>query len=116
MPPVRPLSRIDHPAEGQTARSAAGVAWAPPLGVRAVEVRLDGGAWHNAELAAELAPDAWRRWRADLTDILPSRQPERTKATLEVRVIGRGTIQDPVRRVPFPSGASGLHRVNITLG
>lgn len=112
--PVRPMARIDAPAH--RSRLAAGpvtvtgVAWAPPAGVRSVEVSVDGGAWVGAELAGELAPAAWRRWRADVV---------LTSGTHELRVRctgGDGTVQDGAPREPFPSGASGYHRVRVHAG
>src|SRR5690606_36328040 len=47
--PVKIGSRIDVPAAGRRADAGvvtvAGVAWAQHTGIRAVEVRVDGGAW-----------------------------------------------------------------------
>src|SRR5690606_17686988 len=65
---VRPLSRIDAPSDNAQVAAGetdiVGVAWAPPGGVAAVHVAVDDQPWVPAELAAELAPAAWRRWRA----------------------------------------------------
>ncbi|MEU1273223.1 molybdopterin-dependent oxidoreductase [Streptomyces sp. NPDC005799] len=109
--PVRPLARIDSPAPGRVNGSTVtctGVAWAPPHGVTAVEARVDGGPWQTAELAAELAPAAWRRWRLHLP-LTPG------KRTLQARCTSRdGTRQSPVPRTPFPTGTSGYHTVTIT--
>ncbi|MFJ9011633.1 molybdopterin-dependent oxidoreductase [Streptomyces canus] len=109
--PVRPLARIDRPAPGRVSGSTVtctGVAWAPPHGVEAVEVRLDGGPWQRAELADELAPAAWRRWRLALTLTTGEH-------TLQARCTSRdGTAQSPVPRNPFPTGTSGHHTVTIT--
>ncbi|MFP5335731.1 MAG: molybdopterin-dependent oxidoreductase [Actinomycetes bacterium] len=109
--PVRPMARIDAPAHrGRRAAgpvTVTGVAWAPAGGVGSVEVSLDGGPWTGAELAGELAPAAWRRWRADL--VLDAGTHE-----LRARCLGRdGRVQDGVPRDPFPSGASGYHRVRL---
>lgn len=108
---VRPLSRIDAPADharvvaGDT--EVLGVAWAPPSGVTAVLLSIDDEPWITAELAAELAPTAWRRWRAHLP--LPP-----GKHQLRVRCIaGDGTAQDPTPRAPFPTGASGHHTITV---
>ncbi|SEC31697.1 DMSO/TMAO reductase YedYZ, molybdopterin-dependent catalytic subunit [Streptomyces sp. 3213] len=109
--PVRPTVRIDTPAAGRlpsTPVVCAGVAWAPPYGVEAVEVRVDGGPWQTAELADELAPAAWRRWRLPLS-------PPPGPHTIQARCAGRGgVLQSAVPREPFPTGASGYHTVAVT--
>ena len=65
--PIKTQSRIDVPVDGATIRpgqrTIAGVAWAPTRGISGVEVRVDGGQWQPAELAAELADTTWRQWR-----------------------------------------------------
>ena len=40
----------------------AGVAWAQHKGIEAVEVRVDGGSWQQARLAAVPGLDTWRQW------------------------------------------------------
>ena len=40
----------------------AGVAWAQHKGIAAVEVRVNGGPWHEARLAAVPDIDTWRQW------------------------------------------------------
>ncbi|MFF7643860.1 molybdopterin-dependent oxidoreductase [Streptomyces canus] len=109
--PVRPTARIDTPAAGRLPGrppGCAGVAWAPPHGVEAVEIRIDDGPWQPAELAGELAPAAWRRWRLPLA-LPPGRH------TIQARCTARGgELQSPVPRAPFPTGASGYHTVTIT--
>lgn len=111
--PVRPLSRIDTPVSGSrlTGRhlDVAGVAWAPPHGVEAVEIALDDQPWVLAELAAELAPAAWRRWRAHL----PVSAGEHR---VRVRCISRAAgPQEAVPRLPFPTGASGHHSLRLVV-
>lgn len=109
---VRPLSRIDAPAD--RARVAAGpvdvvgVAWAPPGGVSAVDVAVEDQPWIPAELAAELAPASWRRWRARLA--LPP-----GVHTLRVRCTARtgAVVQDPAPRPPFPTGVTGHHSITV---
>ncbi len=110
---VRPLSRIDAPAH--RARVSAGpvdvvgVAWAPPGGVSAVDIAVDDGPWTTAELAAELAPASWRRWRVPIT--LPAGVHR-----LRVSCVARAgsQVQDPTPRSPFPTGASGHHTITVT--
>src|SRR4051812_31106338 len=66
---VQPAARIDVPVNRAVlepgVNAVAGVAWAPPEGVDGVEVQVDGGEWHAAELGDELAPTLWRQWRFD---------------------------------------------------
>src|SRR6201996_4073067 len=54
--PIKTESRIDVPFAGATVKGGrtaiAGVAWAQHKGIAAVEVRVDGGSWHEAKLAA----------------------------------------------------------------
>jgi len=109
---VRPLSRIDAPVDrarvpvGQT--DIVGVAWAPPAGVTEVHVAVDDQPWTSAELATELAPAAWRRWRTQVTLTAGQHQ-------LRVRCIAQdGSLQDAERRPPFPSGATGHHTSSVT--
>ena len=107
---VQPQARIDAAApETTTDRtiSVAGVAWAPPHGLAGVEVRADGGSWQSAELARELAPSSWRRWRARL-DLAPGTH------LIAARAISRsGEVQVRRERPPFPVGASGWHTVTV---
>jgi hypothetical protein len=77
--------------------------------VAAVEVAVDDGPWHPTELAAELAPAAWRRWRVRL-DLPAGRHVVRSRVTAAT-----GEVQDERRRPPFPSGASGYHELNINV-
>ena len=60
-----------------------------------------------AELAGDLGPDSWRRWRAPL-DLPPGTHE------LAVRCrAGDGTVQAGTGRPPYPSGADGFHRVRV---
>lgn len=109
--PVKLSSRIDVPRPGARLDAGevlvAGVAWAQHTGVAAVEVRVDGGAWEAAELAADVHVDAWRqwvhRWRA-----------EPGEHHLEVRATDRdGLVQTGERVGVVPDGATGWHRVDV---
>ncbi len=107
---VHPSARIDVPLARSTvagdAVTVAGVAWAPPTGVRTVEVRVGDGPWQPAVLGEELAPTAWRQWRLELS--LPAGEH-----TLSVRTDGQ---QDEGPHLPpFPRGARGFHTIKITV-
>lgn len=107
---VTPQARIDVTAPGRTAAGTttiAGVAWAPPHGVEAVEVRVGEGDWRPVDLGTELAPAAWRRWR--VTVELPPGEH-----TVQARAISRsGEVQQGRHRTPFPTGPSGFHTVTV---
>ncbi len=110
---VRTESRFDIPHDGASVRSpfvCAGIAWAGARKIQAVEVSPDGGqSWHAAELETELGPLSWRRWQASL-ELPPGRY------SLAVRAVdGAGTREDATERDPHPSGASGYHRINVTV-
>ena len=110
---VRTESRFDTPRDGATVQSpfvCGGIAWAGARRIQAVEVSPDGGqSWRAAELEVDLGPLSWRRWQVSL-DLPPGRH------SLAVRAVdGTGTRQDAVERPPHPSGASGHHRINVTV-
>ncbi|QLY33261.1 molybdopterin-dependent oxidoreductase [Nocardia huaxiensis] len=109
---VRPQARIDVASTGGSGSgkcTIAGVAWAPPQGVAAVEIRIDETDWLPVELGAELAPAAWRRWRT-VVDLPPGAH------TVQARVTGRsGEVQDGAVRPPFPQGPGGFHAVTVTV-
>jgi hypothetical protein len=104
------MARIDTPTDGDRSSSpvtVAGVAWAPTAGIERVEVSLDGHPWQPADLAAELAPSAWRRWRL-IADLDPGTH------RIQARAVSRtGNVQDATPRPPFPTGASGLHTTDV---
>lgn len=64
--PIKTESRIDTPRPFASPKPGrvpvAGVAWAQHRGIARVEVRVDGGDWHPAKLAAEDTKDTWRQW------------------------------------------------------
>jgi DMSO/TMAO reductase YedYZ molybdopterin-dependent catalytic subunit len=110
---VRTGSRFDVPRAGDDVSSrftAAGVAWAGDRRISQVELSADDGrTWRAARLERELDPLAWRRWSLEL-DLPPGVHP------LTVRAVdGAGQVQDPDRRAPHPSGASGYHRIVVNV-
>ena len=110
--PIKTQSRIDRPRFGDSVPAgrltAAGIAWAQPRGVTGVEVRVDGGAWQPAQLAADVSRDTWRMWRVDLT-VPPGPH------LLQARAIdSTGEPQTDVPAPPVPDGASGYPEISFT--
>lgn len=110
--PIRTQSRIDaprafaKPAAGPL--TVAGTAWAQHVGVDRVEVRVDDGPWQDAQLGAEVNPDTWRMWRAEVT-LTPGRHVLQCRATDRT-----GAVQTEQRASPVPDGATGWHSVVVT--
>ena len=115
--PIKTMSRIDTPSsfdsvDADAVVPVAGVAWAQTRGIQAVEVRVDGGPWQQADLASEFSDVTWRQWRWgwDTGKVAPGRHD------LEVRAVdGTGEVQTEERQPPFPNGATGWHRVVVTV-
>ncbi|MFR9729761.1 molybdopterin-dependent oxidoreductase [Saccharopolyspora sp. MS10] len=110
--PIKVQSRIDSPSgfarvpAGRT--TIAGTAWAQPIGIDRVEVRVDGGPWQDARLSADVNPSTWRMWRAEV-ELTPGGH------TIECRATDRaGTTQTPRRAPVLPDGATGWHSVFCT--
>ncbi|RKT08022.1 DMSO/TMAO reductase YedYZ molybdopterin-dependent catalytic subunit [Streptomyces sp. 3211.6] len=111
--PVKTQSRIDTPrAFAKLARgrlAVAGVAWAQHRGIARVEVRADGGPWHEARLGDADGTDTWRQW------VWPW-EAAPGEHTLEVRATdGRGEVQTQERRGTLPDGATGWHSVTVSV-
>ncbi|MFJ4799001.1 molybdopterin-dependent oxidoreductase [Kitasatospora purpeofusca] len=111
---VRTASRIDVPAAFARVPAGdvtvAGTAWATHRGIAAVEVRVDGGPWQEAGLAADAGPDVWRQWHHTWQGAAPGTH------RLEVRATdATGAVQEETRRPPFPSGATGWHSTVVTV-
>jgi DMSO/TMAO reductase YedYZ molybdopterin-dependent catalytic subunit len=109
--PVKTESRIDVPRVGSNVRAGrvavAGVAWAQHVGIDRVEVRVDGGPWQSARLAAEASIDTWRQWVFPW-DASPGRH------SLQVRATDRmGRTQTGDEAPPAPDGATGWHTVEV---
>lgn len=111
--PVKTQTRIDTPRNGERVdvgveRSIAGVAWAPNIGIRTVEVQIDDGPWMEAELGESLGINAWRQWRLRWT-------PDGGDHRIQVRATDEtGTTQTEVRTAVAPDGASGWHAVQVS--
>lgn len=111
--PVKTQTRIDTPRRGERVdagveRSIAGVAWAPNIGIRIVEVQVDDGPWLEAELGESLGINAWRQWRLRWT-------PTSGDHLIRVRATDEtGETQTEVQTAVAPDGASGWHTVNVS--
>lgn len=107
-------SRIDTiaPAPRVGERSwVAGVAWAGDRGIRGVEVSLDDGqTWAPARVREALSPVAWTQWAFPFVAADPG------TVTIACRASdGDGRVQDEAMRPPHPSGATGYHRVSVSI-
>ncbi|MGW1765626.1 molybdopterin-dependent oxidoreductase [Streptomyces sp. NPDC002073] len=111
--PVKTQSRIDTPrsfAKPKAGRVAvAGVAWAQHRGISKVEVRVDGGAWREARLAAADTVDTWRQWVWEW-------EAAEGRHELQVRATdGTGRTQTGRRAGTVPDGATGWHTVVVNV-
>ncbi|GMA95123.1 putative oxidoreductase [Pseudolysinimonas kribbensis] len=106
--PVKLESRIDVVRKQKDGYVVAGVAWHQHVGVRSVEVRIDGGPWQTAELSTPISADTWVQWR------LPW-HPEHGSHTIAVRARGAdGELQTAARADVVPDGATGYHTITVT--
>jgi DMSO/TMAO reductase YedYZ molybdopterin-dependent catalytic subunit len=111
--PIKTESRIDVPAGGATLAPGrtpvAGVAWAQHKGIAAVEVRVDGGPWQEAQLAAVPDIDTWRQWVWEW-DATPGNHLLEARAT-----DATGYTQTAVTAPPPPNGATGYPSAAVTV-
>jgi DMSO/TMAO reductase YedYZ molybdopterin-dependent catalytic subunit len=86
----------------------AGVAWAQHRGIAKVEIRIDGGAWQGATLAASGGIDLWRQWSFLY-------QGPAGLHSAEVRATDLDGLTQPEQRTKvFPDGARGWHQIQFT--
>ena len=111
--PVKLSSRIDVPRDRATVKAGmvavAGVAWQQHVGVSAVQVQVDDGAFRDAELGTAESADTWRQWvyRWNATS---GRHTLTVRATDAIGAVQTSRVADVV-----PDGATGLHRVEVTV-
>lgn len=105
-------SRIDVPRSGADVDGGevrvGGVAWQQHVGVKAVEVAVDGGQWQPVELADSPTVDTWVQW-AGTVSVAPGDHVLRVRATSR-----DGEVQTGVERDVVPDGATGWHDVAFT--
>ncbi len=104
--PIKLSSRLDTPRVDKAVPAGptkiAGVAWAQPIGVAAVDITIDGGDWLAATLSAPINNDTWVQWFVDW---------EATTGihTIVVRATDNdGNVQIEERVPPAPNGSTGL--------
>jgi DMSO/TMAO reductase YedYZ molybdopterin-dependent catalytic subunit len=112
--PVKTESKIEVPFDGQVVKPGpvrvGGYAWAQHTGIRAVEVRLDGNAWTQAELGGVPTADTWVQWAATLD--VPAGDH-----TLAVRATDQsGYTQTSARVDVVPDGATGWDTIEFRAG
>ncbi|MFE4230425.1 molybdopterin-dependent oxidoreductase [Arthrobacter sp. NPDC056886] len=109
--PIKTSSRIDVPRDGSRVTAGTvvfgGVAWDQHTGIGKVELRVNRGDWHQAELAPGISKDTWYQWKLALP---------LTPGQYEVQV--RATALDGVPQVEesapvAPNGATGFHTVRV---
>ena len=111
--PVKLQSRIDTPRTGDSVAAGtkipiAGVAWAPSVGIKSVEVRVGDGPWQQADLGESLGVHAWRQWRLGWT-------PDEGRHIITVRAVSmNGETQTSEVAPPAPDGATGWHSIGVS--
>jgi len=103
--PIKLSSRLDTPRVDRAVppglTKVAGVAWAQPIGIAAVDITIDGGAWLPATLSAPINNDSWVQWFVDW-------DAPTGVHTIVVRAIDNdGNVQLQERVPPSPNGSTG---------
>jgi DMSO/TMAO reductase YedYZ molybdopterin-dependent catalytic subunit len=110
---IKTESRIDVPSGQNTLKAGptaiAGVAWAQHRGIEAVEVRVNGGPWREATLAAVPGIDTWRQWSIPWNATPGSHRIE-SRATDKT-----GYTQTSLVEPPEPNGATGYPLVSVSV-
>jgi DMSO/TMAO reductase YedYZ molybdopterin-dependent catalytic subunit len=89
----------------------AGIAFAGARGIKQVEVSFDAGkTWEVATLEAAAGRITWVRWVVRWTPSGPGPKTVWARAA-----DGRGDVQTPVRREPYPIGATGYDTVTLNV-
>ncbi len=109
--PIKQSSRIDSPTTLSTVPlgpvALGGVAWAQPVGVAKVEVKIDDDDWFEADLGEDVSGNTWRQWQT-VWQATPGRH------SISVRCTNHdGDLQSADRVDPLPDGATGLHTIVV---
>jgi DMSO/TMAO reductase YedYZ molybdopterin-dependent catalytic subunit len=112
--PIKISARIDTPRALDTLDAGetviGGVAWCQQSGgVGIVEVQVDGGGWQKATLGPDGGNDYWRQWYFRW-DAEPGQHSISARVTS-----GEREVQTAARANPFPSGASGIQQISISV-
>ncbi|MBZ0299254.1 MAG: molybdopterin-dependent oxidoreductase [Anaerolineae bacterium] len=86
-----------------------GIAWAGARGISKIEVSVDDGDWTEAELRERLSDESWVIWRYNW-------QFDAGSHKFAVRCydgMGKMQVTDPAPE--HPSGATGIHSVDVTV-
>ena len=114
---IKTQSRIDVPREGDSVSGGeetwiAGIAWAGDRGVSKVEVSVDGGeSWLEAMVKEPVAPNSWQQWAYRW-----SPEPGGDAEILCRATDGEGKVQIEREAPPHPAGASGWHKIGVSIG
>jgi DMSO/TMAO reductase YedYZ molybdopterin-dependent catalytic subunit len=106
--PIKISSRLDTPKVSTAVPAGptkiAGVAWAQPVGIAAVDITIDDSDWMPATLAKSINDDSWVQWYVDW-------QATSGTHTITVRATDKdGNVQVEERARPAPNGSTGLQR------
>jgi DMSO/TMAO reductase YedYZ molybdopterin-dependent catalytic subunit len=102
---------VVEPDQGENGTAiGGGIAWAGARGIGKVEVQVDDGDWHEAELIAPpLSSLSWILWRYEWPF-------ESGRHNLRVRSFdGDGQLQESESRSARPNGATGYHEITVNL-
>lgn len=110
---VKIISRIDLPENNEVLRSRQtvirGIAFAGDRGIQYVQVSIDGEkTWSLAQLEKPLSPYSWVFWKFPCI----FHRPGRTRIAVRAADQYSGLQKDDLRD-PFPSGTSGIHRIEV---
>lgn len=112
---VHTKSWITDPQEGEDlpARDylCKGFAFAGTRGIRSVELSIGGGnTWKQAQLEPALSSSSWVFWKYRWKNPRPGVYPMVVRAT-----DGTGEVQSNIEQKPYPSGATGLQDILVTV-
>jgi len=110
---VKIISRIDFPKNESWVHGSKtvlrGIAFAGDRGIQYVQISTDGErSWSLAQLEKPLSPYSWVFWS------FPMNLPRPGRYSIAVRAADQYSgIQRDGQRDPFPSGTSGIHRIQF---